>query len=923
MEIAKRFELYMTAVKKNDLNLTKQYFCDDFLHKLDENDMNGFLLASNLGHVDIVKFFLEKNVQIESPCRYNSWRALHWAVGNGYEQVGKLLIVHGADKDSKTSKGMSPLHCAAVANHLNAVRMLLGHGVDMNSQNNKGQTAMTMAQENECDETVELFQRWIAYDKIFDIVRHQQLVAFKHGFLCERVLLHEAGTNLTVLDVAVRSKAFHCLEFMMQQDMSEDDILAALATTLADLQMHQDEFRIQLRLYRSILLDRKRDFVESAKMWTVNRQWILTGQTFLEIASKHNRSPFVAAILQWLLVVDESWHTSIEVAKNLGHTAVAEMIMSRQAFVNNRTKASYNRLHIAVQDNNVDVIKYLLDNGSVDPDQSDAVLGTPLCLAFSLGHMESVVALRQYDIDVNKTNKFNQTPLHIAIESKMMQSALEFLDYTDDIDHKDCYGFTPLHLAVINNDEDLCGQLIERGADVSMPLHIQPTSHMNSLFMSAIMPFCTEENPITLCIKLHRMIMPSLSAKINHQICETPAPGSDGNSLLHLSSKLLIPEMTQMLITKGSHVNLQNVFGNTPLHSAFIESTDNSWEMEGFPETIHILVSRGADINLLNNAGISAFRCALNSNSRKTLNVVLGHCQRVDVTNDDIFSLYQRQWANSLKTVLDLQTHEFKRSLLIHYITESQLELIDFILEIAGDEFVKSIVDESLCIAGQLGREPIFDSLLPHYQHRLQLLPNGDTVLTSLISNAAESYSLKLCEATLDIGGDSLVDMKNQLSQTALHVAAMKGYLKLFKWLMINCQNIAEEYNGVTGLEMLVDTIGGSSDGKNIDRLEKIIKIMIKQGLDIYKIRDANCTIISKISNCALKSRLEKFSAKITSVAEENVDEEKYLCEICITNTVNCQFGCGHPFCQECANRVQFCPKCRKKITTRIPLYLN
>ncbi|KAJ4961010.1 hypothetical protein NE237_020920 [Protea cynaroides] len=48
---------------------------------------------------------------------------------------------------------------------------------------------------------------------------------------------------------------------------------------------------------------------------------------------------------------------------------------------------------------------------------------------------------------------------------------------------------------------------------------------------------------------------------------------------------------------------------------------------------------------------------------------------------------------------------------------------------------------------------------------------------------------------------------------------------------------------------------------------------------------------------------------------------DNQLCPICLTNTKDMAFGCGHQTCCECGQDLQFCPLCRSTIQTRIKLY--
>ncbi|XP_068474372.1 E3 ubiquitin-protein ligase RGLG5-like isoform X1 [Phaseolus vulgaris] len=45
------------------------------------------------------------------------------------------------------------------------------------------------------------------------------------------------------------------------------------------------------------------------------------------------------------------------------------------------------------------------------------------------------------------------------------------------------------------------------------------------------------------------------------------------------------------------------------------------------------------------------------------------------------------------------------------------------------------------------------------------------------------------------------------------------------------------------------------------------------------------------------------------------------VCPICLTNSKDMAFGCGHQTCCECGEDLQYCPICRRTIHTRIKLY--
>lgn len=55
----------------------------------------------------------------------------------------------------------------------------------------------------------------------------------------------------------------------------------------------------------------------------------------------------------------------------------------------------------------------------------------------------------------------------------------------------------------------------------------------------------------------------------------------------------------------------------------------------------------------------------------------------------------------------------------------------------------------------------------------------------------------------------------------------------------------------------------------------------------------------------------------------ESVDQTpvEQACPICLTNSKDMAFGCGHLTCKDCGVTISQCPMCRKPITTRLRLY--
>ncbi|MFH1448082.1 MAG: ankyrin repeat domain-containing protein, partial [Candidatus Micrarchaeota archaeon] len=56
---------------------------------------------------------------------------LHKAASKGIENIARMLIRKGADVNTKSADGLTPLHDAAYNGHTGAVKLLIEKGADM------------------------------------------------------------------------------------------------------------------------------------------------------------------------------------------------------------------------------------------------------------------------------------------------------------------------------------------------------------------------------------------------------------------------------------------------------------------------------------------------------------------------------------------------------------------------------------------------------------------------------------------------------------------------------------------------------------------------------------------------------------------------------------------------------------------------
>ncbi|MFS0881818.1 ankyrin repeat domain-containing protein [Metabacillus niabensis] len=119
------------AIKQDDLNQVKQ-----LLDKNDEilNTMTPFgtwlHMAAKKGHLEIVKFLIEKGIDIDARGGTFDASALNQAAGAGHLEIVEYLINAGAELDVSLAK-RNPLFRAIYGGHLEVVKCLIEKGIDV------------------------------------------------------------------------------------------------------------------------------------------------------------------------------------------------------------------------------------------------------------------------------------------------------------------------------------------------------------------------------------------------------------------------------------------------------------------------------------------------------------------------------------------------------------------------------------------------------------------------------------------------------------------------------------------------------------------------------------------------------------------------------------------------------------------------
>ena len=104
-----------------------------FLFEKDLDTQGALVSAAQNGHLAVVKFLLEKHADPKG--------ALASAASKGHLEVMKVLLQHGVDSNELHAA----LRAAVALGQLDAVQLLIDSGVDVNIRNQDGKTALQCA----------------------------------------------------------------------------------------------------------------------------------------------------------------------------------------------------------------------------------------------------------------------------------------------------------------------------------------------------------------------------------------------------------------------------------------------------------------------------------------------------------------------------------------------------------------------------------------------------------------------------------------------------------------------------------------------------------------------------------------------------------------------------------------------------------
>ena len=325
---------------------------------------------------------------------------------------------------------------------------------------------------------------------------------------------------------------------------------------------------------------------------------------------------------------------------------IAQQLISLGVNINSFDSEGDSSLHIASKNRSAPLVEELLRLGANPNIRCAFDNRTPLHYALILpddydadsldgivaGMLPIVQCLLKHGADVDAQDHCGKTPLNLVLSGlageNNMEIIQELLKYNANVDAKDSNGDTPLHIASVEEYSDVVNLLLKHNANVNSigdglhtPLMLA-SRFGNSDVVKELLRFGAKtEHPTNrgylepihfAAMGGHDLILLEL-LKYNASIDVSTGRDEEDETALHKATKEGHIKCVEVLLEHGANMNVQNIFGETPLHVALLNYNISKENRHNIIKSI-LKYGTKIDLNIRTHSKLTALEMSIKFN---------------------------------------------------------------------------------------------------------------------------------------------------------------------------------------------------------------------------------------------------------------------------------------------------------------------
>ncbi|XP_066994986.2 uncharacterized protein [Anabrus simplex] len=489
-------------------------------------------------------------------------------------------------------------------------------------------------------------------------------------------------------------------------------------------------------------------------------------------------------------VIDFEGSIALHLASLSGNTDLVQYLVRYEAEITKYGRQCRNILHYFNM-NCFSLSGHLLQNSTANLNVSTNDGSTPLILAASKGHTDTIVALINLGADVNISRVDGASALHLAAENGHHHTVKYLIKYGANVNKGDNEGSSPLILAAKSGYTKIIFTLLQNGADANSI----DNEGYSSLHWSAKGGYVES---------LHWLIKAGVDVDMkNKEEC----------TALHLAAEEGHDDCAKCLIEAGADAEAINSDDATAVHLA---AKNNS------VHTLICLSANGANINVKNNENATALHWACHKGNKAAVKCLLELGAQTDAINTMGYSPLHIAvlggHAGAVKCLIEsgvkVEGDFCKHSPVLHIASRrGHTEVLRYLIDAGGDVNMPDKTGSTpLHWAAWGGHGETVDLLLRSGANTSLLDNNGSLPLHWAAGEGRTEAVRVLVEA------GATVDLPNRDGDTPLHWAAKEGHVEAAR-VMIEAGTDVNKINAEGSTPIQVAMMG-----QHVDMIEYLSK---------------------------------------------------------------------------------------------------